>query len=77
MATQVYTELLQLRLTPELRREVAALAAEEQRPVSVMARLLIERAVRVAKDATERAAEKRALMAAVKGYGSPKRRKGR
>lgn len=40
---QVYTELLQLRLTPDQRDAVAALAAEEQRPVAVMARLLIER----------------------------------
>jgi hypothetical protein len=40
---QVYTELLQLRLTPDQRDAVASLAAEEQRPVAVMARLLIER----------------------------------
>ncbi|MGA8764567.1 MAG: hypothetical protein WB562_16990 [Candidatus Sulfotelmatobacter sp.] len=40
---QVFTELLQLRLTPDQRDAVASLAAEEQRPVAVMARLLIER----------------------------------
>ena len=59
MATQVYTELLQLRLTPELRGEVAALAAEEQRPVSVMARLLIERALREDRQPKRRVAKGR------------------
>lgn len=38
-----YTEVIPLRLSPELKDQVAALAADEQRPLASMLRILVER----------------------------------
>jgi hypothetical protein len=44
--SKVYTEPLMLRLTPEQRQRLEARATQEQRPVSQMARLLLDRALK-------------------------------
>jgi hypothetical protein len=40
---RVYTDQVVIRLTPQQQDAIASLAAEEQRPLATMARLLIER----------------------------------
>lgn len=40
---RVFTEMTMVRLSPELKDQVAALAAEEQRPLASMLRILVER----------------------------------
>jgi hypothetical protein len=43
---KVYTEPLMLRLTPEQHKKLSARAAQEERPVAQMARLLLDRALK-------------------------------